>query len=107
MHKGIWTHSWLILVVLLGLLLSSGLTHAAAATITPFGAQRFRYDHATYVITTKSSYYRKIWQKAIQAWNQTGVFKFEKGSSKNAQIDLDTDSRRQSEAMGDSVGVTQ
>lgn len=109
MRKITWLRTLIIFVVSLGLLGGAGGTsiNAVAATVTPFGAQRFTHDHATYVITTKSAYYRNVWQDAIRAWNKTGAFKFEPGTKRNAQIDLDTDSRRQSATMGDNVGVTQ
>ncbi|GEO68343.1 matrixin family metalloprotease [Levilactobacillus acidifarinae] len=107
MRKMTWLKTLAVFVVSLGLWGGPSVTSAAAATVTPFGAQRFAHDHATYVITTKSAYYRRIWQEAIQAWNQTGAFKFEAGTKRHAQIKLDTDSRQQAAMMGDNVGVTQ
>lgn len=97
-------------LVVLGAALSLGLSPVLAsadASATPFGPQRFARDQATYVITTKSAYYRAIWQDAIKAWNKTGAFKFKKGTAKTAQIKLTTDTAKQSATMGDNVGVTE
>ncbi|WP_304053990.1 matrixin family metalloprotease [Levilactobacillus namurensis] len=107
MRKGVWVKSLVIVVTTLGIFLSQVVTGtAAAASMTPFGQERFAHAHATYVITTKSAYYRGVWQSAIKAWNATGVFKFEKSHSRNAQIDLDTNRGQRAAAMGDDVGLT-
>lgn len=107
MRRRVWVHQALVCVLTLGIFCSQAVTGtAAAASMTPFGPQRFAHAHATYAITTKSTYYRQIWQKAIRAWNATGVFQFKLGHAQSAQIDLSTDTAKQAAAMGDDVGMT-
>lgn len=107
MRKGVWVHRIIICVATLGVVLTTAITGtAAAAAMTPFGPQRFAHARATYAITTKSPYYRRVWQAAIDAWNATGAFKFERRTANQAQIDLTTDNGRRAQALGDDVGMT-
>lgn len=108
MTRSTWYRNALIIVVTMGLFVSQigGLVVLAAAT-TPFGAQRFAKDQATYVISTKSAYYRSIWRSAIDAWNATGAFKFKPSSTSKAQITLGIASKNESKAMGNDVGLTE
>jgi len=80
---------------------------ALAAGVTPFGPERFAENRATYVITTRSNYYRKIWESAISAWNHTGAFHFKAGTKGDAQIDLTTASAAQAKTLGEDVGLTE
>lgn len=108
MTRSAWYRKALTTLVTVGLFVSQigGIVASAAAT-TPFGAQRFAKDHATYVITTKSDYYKSIWRSAIDAWNATGAFKFKSSSSSKAQITLGIASKSESKKMGNDVGLTE
>lgn len=102
-----WYRGIITAVIAVGLLLTQvGNIVALATTATPFGPERFASDHATYVIDTKSAYYRHIWEGAISAWNKTGAFHFKQSSAAHAQIQLSTASQSQSAAMGQDVGLT-
>jgi len=107
MHRGVQFHSLIALIVTVSFVLTQAITGtAAAAAMTPFGSQRFAHAHATYAITTKSAYYRSVWQAAINKWNDTGAFHFKLSSNKTAQIHLTTDTVKEEHQMGDDVGVT-
>ncbi|MCH4123336.1 MAG: matrixin family metalloprotease [Levilactobacillus sp.] len=107
MIKG-WYRGILTIITTLVLFLTQvGGNLALAAGVTPFGPERFAHASATYVITTKSPYYRRIWQSAISAWNKTGAFHFKAGTKGNAQIDLETASKSQAASLGDDVGLTE
>lgn len=103
----LWHHGFVAIVAALVLFFTQISTGSAmAAGVTPSGPERFASNHATYVITTKSSYYRKIWQSAVAAWDKTGAFHFVTGSSRTAQIHLTTATKKQAAALGEDVGLT-
>ncbi|AYM03260.1 matrixin family metalloprotease [Levilactobacillus yiduensis] len=108
MIKG-WYRGILTIITTLVLFFTQvgGSAALAAAGVTPFGPERFAHAHATYVITTKSRYYRQIWQSAISAWNKTGAFHFKAGTKRDAQIDLETASKSQAARLGEDVGLTE
>ncbi|WP_143463543.1 matrixin family metalloprotease [Levilactobacillus enshiensis] len=109
MARSFWSRGITLAVVTVGLFVTpvggSAVAVAAAGT-TPFGPERFAHNHATYVITTKSAYYRQVWQSAINAWNKTGAFRFKLGTTQSAQITLKTASKTQAVALGEDVGLT-
>ncbi|HIW72576.1 MAG TPA: matrixin family metalloprotease [Candidatus Levilactobacillus faecigallinarum] len=107
MQRKVGIYRLAVFIVTIGLVLSQAITGtAAAAAMTPFGQQRFAHDHATYVITGKSAYYRRVWQSAIQAWNKTGAFTFTRSSKRHAQIELTADTAQEAAKMGQDVGMT-
>lgn len=107
MRGNVWRHGLLLLSLGTGLFLSPVMTGSAqVARTTPFGAQRFTHATATYVITTNSPYYRRVWRQAVTAWNKTGAFKFRLTSARTAAIKLSVDSSRSANRYDDDVGVT-
>ncbi|MFC6274801.1 matrixin family metalloprotease [Levilactobacillus tangyuanensis] len=102
-----WYRGIITALVALGLIgTGTGSVVGHAASTTPFGPERFTSNHATYVITTRSTYYRRIWESAISAWNKTGAFHFRAGSKSRAQIVLGTASGSEATTMGGDVGLT-
>jgi len=96
-----WYRGIITALVALGLIgTGTGSVVGHAASTTPFGPERFTSNHATYVITTRSTYYRRIWESAISAWNKTGAFHFRAGSKSRAQIVLGTASGSEATTMG-------
>lgn len=91
---------------MMALLLGLGLSNQAQASPgTPYGSERWHQAKVTYVIQTKSPYYRTVYKKAIKAWNATGKFKFVAGSAKNHQVVLTT-SASTSQRGGEVAGNT-
>lgn len=79
------------ILTMMALLLGLGLSnHAQASPGTPYGSERWHTAKVTYVIDTKSTYYRTVYKKAIKAWNATGKFKFVAGTAKDHQVVLTT-----------------
>ncbi|EHO54102.1 Matrixin [Lentilactobacillus kisonensis DSM 19906 = JCM 15041] len=74
------------------LLLGGSIKASAVAPITPHGTARFESATATIDTTNNSVRYQKIWDKAVQAWNQTGVFEFVPTTDSDAQVTTSTNS---------------
>ena len=79
----------LMMLVWVGL---STITVLAAAPITPHGTARFSSATATINISHNSTKYKRIWERAIQAWNRTGAFTFVMTKSK-AMVSAATDTK--------------
>ncbi|WP_087716340.1 matrixin family metalloprotease [Levilactobacillus brevis] len=103
-----WYRGSLIAVVTILLMVTQLGGSSASASSTPFGPERFSTDHATYTISAQSPYYRRIWQEAIKAWNETGAFHFRKADSASAaQVTLKVASKHEAAALGEDVGLTE
>ena len=119
-----WYRGSLIAVVTILLMVTQLGGSSASASSTPFGPERFSTDHATYTISAQSPYYRRIWQEAIKAWNETGAFHFQKADSASAaqvtlkvaskheaasaaQVTLKVASKHEAAALGEDVGLTE
>lgn len=74
-------------LLLLTMVLAIIPTVESLAAITPVYPCRFPTATATVKLNV-GGYYGKIWQKAIQAWNKTGVFSFKLTAASNAQIQI-------------------
>lgn len=95
-----WYRGSLIAVVTILLMVTQLGGSSASASSTPFGPERFSTDHATYTISAQSPYYRRIWQEAIKAWNETGAFHFQKADSASAaQVTLKVASKHEAAAL--------
>lgn len=77
------------IIMITALLIVSTIT-VSAAEITPHGTARWESATATINTSNNSAKYQKIWNKAITAWNQTGIFEFVLTSDPNAQINTST-----------------
>lgn len=77
------------IIMITALLIVSTIT-VSAAEITPHGTARWESATATINTSNNSAKYQKIWNKAITAWNQTGIFEFVLTSYPNAQINTST-----------------
>lgn len=78
------------IIMITALFIVSSITVSAAAQMTPHGTARWASATATINTSNNSAKYQKIWNKAVKAWNRTGVFEFTLTSDSSAQINAST-----------------